>query len=377
LRAFVGQSLRRLEDWRFLTGRGRYTDDINLPGQAFMRVVRSPHAHARVRDIDTAAARASPGVLGMFTAADLRSLGPIPCNVQVATVEPMRVPVRPALASERVRYVGEPVAFVVAATREAARNAAEAVEIVYEPLDAVAEARDALAPDAVQLWDDVPGNLAYRFEKGDRAAVQEAFARAADVIALTLVNNRVIVAPLEHRAAIGAFDAGRFTLTLSGQGVHGIRNPLADTVFRVAREQVRVVCPDVGGGFGVKNGLYAEYVMALWAARQLARPVKWVSDHGEDFVSTAHGRDNLTEARLALDAEGGFLALEVETVANLGAAMATGGPGSSTNAPANAMGGGYAIPAIFMGVRGAFTNTVPLDAYRGAGKPEVNYMMSG
>ena len=367
----VGRPLRRLEDARFLTGRGRFTDDVNRPGQAYLHILRSPHAHARLLHVDLAAARAAPGVFGAFAAEDLRDLGPIPCTVPVATVGPMQVPHRPALAEGRVRFVGEPVAFVVAATRHTARDAAELVAAEYDSLPAVTDAHDALAPGAPLLWDT--GNLAYRFEKG--TATDAAFAAAAHVVALELVNNRIIVAPIEHRAAIAEYADEAFTLLLSGQGVHGIRNPLADTVFRVPRERMRVLCPDVGGGFGVKNGLYPEYIMALWAARHLGRPVKWTSEHGEDFVSTAHGRDNRTEARLALDAAGRFLALHVETVANLGAAMATGGPGSSTNAPGNALGGGYAIPAVFLGVRGAFTNTVPVDAYRGAGKPEVNYLM--
>jgi carbon-monoxide dehydrogenase large subunit len=375
----TGTSVRRLEDARFLTGSGRYTDDINRAGQAFAVVIRSPHAHANIVRVDTAAALASSGVLGVFTAADLSvdGVGPIPCATKVATIGPMLVPLRYALAAERVRHVGEPVAFVVAETRVAARDAAERVSVTYDPLPCVVDAGEALAPGAVQLWDEVPGNLSYTFEKGDRAAVQAAFATADHVVELTVVNNRVIVAPIEHRAAIAEYDAatGCFDLLLSGQGVHGIRQQLADTVFRVPRENIRVSCPDVGGGFGVKNGLYPEWIMLLWAARRLRRPIKWVSDHGEDFISTAQGRDNLTHGRLALDATGRILALDVSTIANLGAAMSTGGPGSSTNAPGNAMGGGYAIPAVFMAVRGAFTNTVPIDAYRGAGKPEANYLI--
>jgi len=371
---FSGQSLRRLEDERFLTGRGRYTDDVNRPSQAYAHVVRSPYAHAVIDGIDVAEAAASPGVLGVFTAADLDGLGPIPCATKVATVGPLHVPARYALAIDRVRYVGEPAAFVIATSRLAARDAAERVVVEYNPLSCVTEAKDALAPGAAQLWDGVPGNLAFRFERGDRAAVQAAVEAAAHVVDLELVNNRIIVAPLEHRAAIGEYD-GRFHLLVSGSGVHGIRDPIADTVFQVPRDMIQVVSPDVGGGFGVKNALYPEYIMLLWAARRLGRPVKWTSDHTEDFVSTAHGRDNLTRGRLALDAEGRFLALDVLNIANLGAMMSTGGPGSSTNAPANAMGGGYTIPAVFMDVRGAFTNTVPIDAYRGAGKPEANYLI--
>ncbi len=374
-----GQSIRRLEDQRFLTGNGRFTDDINRPGQLHLQIVRSPHAHARILGIDSRAALAIPGVLGVFGAADLRAdgIGPLPCTAKVATIGPMRIPERGALAADRARHVGEPVAFVVAETRAAARDGAELVDIAYDPLPCVVDARTAQDPGAAQIWDGIANNLSYRFEKGDRAAVAAALATAAHVVGLELVNNRIIVAPIEHRAAIGEYDrdSETFHLLLSGQGVHGIRDPLADTVFRVPRDRIQLSCPDVGGGFGVKNGLYPEYVLILWAARRFGRPVKWASGHGEDFVSTAHGRDNVTRGRLALDRDGKFLALDVATIANLGAAMSTGGPGSSTNAPGNAMGGGYAIPAVFMDVHGVFTNTVPVDAYRGAGKPEANYLI--
>jgi carbon-monoxide dehydrogenase large subunit len=373
----IGQPVRRLEDARFLTGRGRYTDDFSAPGQVFAHVVRSPHAHAGITRIDAAAARAMPGVCGIFTAADLAAdgIGPIPCATQVPTL--VRTPARFALARDRARHVGEPVALVVAESRAAARDAAEAVEVDYTPLPCVVDAEQALAGDAPQLWDDVPGNLCFRFEKGDRAAVQAAFAGATHRVSLRLINNRVIVAPLEPRAAIATFDrqAQAFDLLLTGQGVHGIRDALADAIFHVPRAAMRVRAPDVGGGFGAKNCVYPEWILTLWAARRLARPVRWASDHGEDFVSTAQGRDNISHARLALDAVGHILALDVVTVANLGAGLSTGGPVSSTTAPGNAMGGGYAIPAVFMEVRGAFTNTVPIDAYRGAGKPEANYII--
>ena len=374
-----GQSIRRLEDPRFLTGKGNFTDDINRAGQLYVQVIRSPHAHARIDGIDAVAALAVPGVLGVFDAQDLRAdgVGPLPCTTKVATVEPMRIPDRFALAADRARHVGEPVAFVVAQSRLAAIDAAERVDIRYDPLPCVVDLRHAMAPGAALVWDDVANNVSYRFQKGDPEAVRAAFAAAAHVVELELVNNRLIIAPLEHRAAIGEYNSATqtFHLLLSGQGVHGIRQPLAETVFRVPPERIQVSCPDVGGGFGVKNGLYPEYVLVLWAARRFGRPVKWVSGHGEDFVSTAHGRDNLSRARLALDDRGRFLALDVATLANLGAVMSTGGPGSSTNAPGNAMGGGYDIPAVFMDVHGVFTNTVPIDAYRGAGKPEANYLI--
>jgi carbon-monoxide dehydrogenase large subunit len=371
-----GQSLRRLEDARFLTGRGQFIEDIDMPGQTWMHVVRSPHAHAAILRVDAEAARATAGVLGVFTATDLADLGPLPCNVPVASLQPMIVPARRALVTDRARHVGDPVAFVVAETRDAARNAAEAVVVDYDVLPAVVDAQAALGAGAPQLWDQAPGNLSYRFQKGDAGAVQAAIAGAAHVVELELINNRLVICAMEPRGAIGAYDeAGGFHLQFSGAGVHALKSQLAETVFRVPAERMRVSCPDVGGGFGVKNALYPEWVMLLWAARHLGRPVKWLSERVEDFVTTAQGRANATRARLALDAEGTFLALDVATVADLGAYLSTGGPGSSTNAPANAMGSGYVIPAIFMDVRGAFTNTVPIDAYRGAGKPEVNYMI--
>ncbi len=366
--------MRRLEDARFLTGAGRYVADIPVPDALHLHLVRSPHGHARVLGIDATAARAAPGVAGVFTAADLAGLGPIPCSTAVPTVSPMLVPDRFALASDRVRYVGEPVAFALADTPYHAQDAAEAVMVDYDPLPCVVDAAAALEPGAPLLWEGVPNNQSFLFRKGDPAAVAAGLAAAAHVARVELVNNRIIVAALEHRGCIARFDDGVFDLLLSGQGVHGIRRDLA-RVLGAPPDQVQVACPDVGGGFGVKNPLFPEYVVALWAARAMGRPVRWLSGHGEDFVSTAHGRDNITHARLALDADGRFLALEVETVANLGAAMSTGGPGSSTNAPGNAMGSGYDIPAVCMSVRGAFTNTVPIDAYRGAGKPEANYLL--
>jgi carbon-monoxide dehydrogenase large subunit len=363
---FIGQSSRRVEDERFLTGRGTFVEDVNLPGQMFAYVVRSPHAHAVIERIDTGGAT-------VFTYADIADLGFLPCATAVATVGPMFVPPRPALANGKVRHVGDPVAFVVAETAAEARDAAERVVVEYRPLPSVVDAAAALAPDAPLVWDE--GNLSFRFMKGDPEAVREAMASAAHIVELNLINNRLIIAPTETRAAIGRYEHDTFHLFVTAASVHAIRDQLANSVFRVPAERVLVSAPDVGGGFGIKNALYPEWVMLLWAARQLGRPVKWVEDRAEDFVSTAQGRDNITTARLGLDAEGRFLALDVSTVANLGAYMSGGGPGSSTNAPANAMGSGYVIPSIAMDVRAAFTNTVPIDAYRGAGKPEANYLL--
>jgi aerobic carbon-monoxide dehydrogenase large subunit len=375
----VGRSLRRLEDPRFLTGHGRYVDDIGVPGQLYAVVLRSPHGHAAIDGIDTAAARAMPGVRGVFTAADLEAdgIGPLPCIAQVATLAPIIVPPRRALAQGRVRHVGDPVAFIVADTIDEARDAAERVAVAYRQLPAVVDGVAALGPEAPLLWDEAPGNLSYRFERGDKRAVEAALAGAAHTVEIELVNNRLVVVPIEPRAAIGDYDgaADRLQLLLTGQGVHSLRQQLATAVFHLPPDRILVRAPDVGGGFGVKNFLYPEWVLVLWAARRLGRPVKWVAERGEEFVSSAQGRDNRTRARLALDGDGRFLALDVDTVANLGAYLSTNGPGSSTNSPASAMGGVYAIPSVFMAVRGVFTNTVPIDAYRGAGKPEANYLI--
>jgi carbon-monoxide dehydrogenase large subunit len=373
------RSVRRLEDIRFLTGRGRYVEDFAVPGEAHAYVLRSPHAHAVIERIDAAAARAAPGVLGVFTEPDLRAdgVGPLPCVAQVSTVDPMIVPPRFALARGRVRHVGDPVALVVAESRGLARDAAERIAIEYRPLEAIVDAPAALQPGAPPIWDEACGNLSYRFQRGDQTATQAAFAAAAHIVDIELVNNRVVPAPIEPRAAIGNYDAPAdcLHLLLTGQGVHGIRNQLAHSVFHLPTERIQVTAPDVGGGFGMKNFVYPEWVLVLWAARRLGRPVKWVAERAEEFVSSTQGRDNHTTARLALDQSGRFMALEVSTVANLGAYLSSNGPGSSTNSPATAMGGVYAIPAIFMDVRGAFTNTVPIDAYRGAGKPEANYII--
>jgi aerobic carbon-monoxide dehydrogenase large subunit len=375
----IESSLRRLEDKRFLTGQGRYVDDVAVLGQLHGVVLRSPHGHALIEGIEAAAARTMPGVRGLFTAADLDAdkIGTLPCIAEVATVAPMIVPPRRALARDRVRHVGDPVVFVVADTVQQARDAAERVAVNYRPLPAVIEAREALSLEAPLLWDEAPGNLSYRFERGDKPAVAAAFAKAAHIVEIELVNNRLLAAPIEPRAAIGTYDAAsdRFDLLLTGQGVHSLRRQLAEAVFHMPPDRIAVRAPDVGGGFGVKNFLYPEWVLVLWAARRLGRPVRWIAERGEEFISSAQGRDNHTRARLALDRGGRFLALDVDTVANLGAYLSTNGPGSSTNSPASAMGGVYDIPAVFMAVRGVFTNTLPIDAYRGAGKPEANYLI--
>ncbi len=375
----IGRSRLRLEDARFLIGKGRDVDDVDEEAQLYGHVLRSPFGHARIGGIDVSAASAMPGVMGVFTAAELRAqgIGHLPCMAKVATLEPLIVPPRPALAEGRVRHVGDPVAFVVATSRASARDAAEGILVTYEDLPAVVDGAAALEPGAPQLWEEAPGNLAFRFQKGDRAAVEAALRGAAATVEVELVNNRVVAAPMEPRAAIGSYDANAdaFHLLLTGQAVHGIRDQLAEHVFHMSADRIHLVAPDVGGGFGAKNFLYPEWVLVLFAARLLRRPVKWVSDRTEDFLSSSQGRDNRMRARLGLDREGRFLALDVTTIANMGAYLSTLGPGPSTNSTSTAMGGVYAIPEIFMDVKGVFTNTVPIDAYRGAGKPEANYLI--
>lgn len=341
-------------------------------------MVRSPHAHAAIGQIGTAVASGLPGVAGVFTSADLLADGirPIPCAMSFPPEVGLVVPPRHALAAGRVRHVGEPVALVVANSPSAARDAAEQVMVDYEDLPAITNPAVALTAGAAQVWPEAPSNLAYHFRRGDPAAVAAAFAAAADTVSIEVVNNRVVAASLETRTAIASHDAatGRLHLLLSGQDVHGIRRDLA-TCFGLPHAAIHVVCPDVGGGFGMKNVVHPEYVALLWAARRLGRTIRWVADRSEDFLGGVHGRDNLTAARLALDAEGRFLALDVATIGNLGAYVSALGPSAQTTAPASAMGGVYAIPAIAMDVRGVFTNTVPVDAYRGAGKPEANYVI--
>jgi len=372
------RSLRRVEDDRFLRGAGHYIDDVPAAGQLHALVLRSPHAHAAILGIHTADAAGMPGVHGVFTATDLLADGirPLPCAAILPPESGLVVPPRHALASGRVRYVGEPVALIVAENLPAARDALEAVAVDYADLPVVTALADALAAGVPQLWPEAPGNLAFRYDRGDPTAVRAAFATAAHTVTLDLVNNRVVAAPLETRGALATHDpaTGRLRLLLSGQDVHGLRRDLAHC-FALPPELIEVACPDVGGGFGMKNVLHPEHVALLWAARRLGRPVRWVADRTEDFLAAVHGRDNLTRARLALDAAGRFLALHVVTTGNLGAYVSALGPGAHTTSPASAMGGVYDVPAVLMSVRGAFTNTVPVDAYRGAGKPEANYII--
>ena len=376
----LGRSLNRLEDERFLRGRGRYVADLAASGALHGVVARSPHAHARIVALDVEKARAMPGVAAVFTGADLAAdnIGPLPCAVtQIPMVTPLVVPPCHALAREIVRYVGEPVAFVVADSEQAARAAAEAVVVDYAPLTPVVSLADAVLPGSPSVWPAAANNIAFEFRRGESAPVETASRDAAHVVECELVNNRVVAASLETRGALGEFDAksGRLHLTASAAGAHAIRDLLAGSVFHIPRENLRVSIPDVGGGFGMKNVLYPELVLVLWAARRLHRPVKWIEDRSESFLASVHGRDSRVRARLALDRDGRFLALDADVLADMGAYISTVAPVVSTMAMGSAMGGVYDIPLVAFRTRGVFTNTTPVDAYRGAGKPEANYLI--
>lgn len=377
----LSQSMRRVEDPRLLRGSGLYADDLALPGQTYGVVVRSPHANARIRGIDASAAKAVPGVLAVFTGADLATagLGPVPCAIPLKNRDgtPRADTPRPALAVDRVRHVGDPVAFVVAETLKAAKDGAEAVLIDYEPLPAVTDLAAAHQPGAPLVWEGVAGNLCFDWEIGDRAETERLFAEAAHVTRLTVINNRVVVASMEGRVAIGEYDAKteRFTLHANTQGAWLVKRLLAEEVFRLPQDRFRVITNDVGGGFGMKLFVYPEHVMVLFAARALGRPVKWTSDRTEAFLSDTHGRDNITTGELALDAEGRFLALRTRTLANMGAYLSTFGPFIPTGAGTKVLASVYGFRAIYANVLGILTNTTPVDAYRGAGRPEANYVI--
>jgi carbon-monoxide dehydrogenase large subunit len=373
----VGQPVPRQEDPRLLRGEGRYTDDIALPGQAWAVMVRSPYAHGIIQGVATEAARAMPGVLAVLTAADLAEYGTLQCHMPLKSRDgtPLRSVPRPSLAADRVRFVGDPVACVVAETREQARDAAEAVELDVETLPAVTEAGAAAQPGAPQLYETIPGNLAVDFHYGDAAKVAAAFADAAHVTKLSIRNNRVVVCAMEPRSAIGEFVDGRYVLHVGCQGVFGLRNQLARDLLKVPAEKVRVLTGNVGGSFGMKASAYPEYVPLLHAAKLLGRPVKWTDERSGSFVSDQQGRDHEVEAELALDAEGRFLAVRLTSHANMGAYLATVGPHMATGNYVKNIQSNYATPLIEIATKSVFTNTTPVSAYRGAGRPEANYYM--
>jgi len=377
----MGASVKRREDRRFLLGKGRYTDDINLPGQTWAVFVRSPYAHASIRSIDASAALASPGVLAVLTGDHVATdgLGGIPCGWQVKNKDDsvMVEPPHPALAQGKVRHVGDPVAMVIAATRAQARDAAQLVEIDYDPLPAVAHLRDAVVDGAPQVWDEAAGNLCFDWHLGDAAATDAQFSGAAHVVSIDLVNNRIIPNAIEPRAANGHYDTAedRYTLYTTSQNPHLTRLLLGAFTLKVPEHRLRVVAPDVGGGFGSKIFHYAEELLVLWASKRVGRPVKWTSDRSEAFLSDAHGRDHISHAELALDADGKFRGLRVRTLANMGAYLSTFAPAIPTYLYATLLSGPYVIPAIYAEVKAVFTNTVAVDAVRGAGRPEATYLL--
>ena len=378
----IGQPIRRHEDLRLITGRGRYTDDVTLPNMAHAFVLRAPVAHAAIKRIDTAAARRLPGVVFVATGEDVRAdgLGDIPCATPLTNRDgtPRHDTPRPMLALGKVRHVGQPVALVVAETLAAARDAAEAIEVEYEQLPAVTDAKDALAPGAPQLFDHIPGNLVFDWDNdmGDAKATEAAFAKAARVVTLDLVNNRVVANSMEPRNAIADYDpaSGRSTLYTATQGPHFVRDPLAEAILKIGKDKLRVITPNVGGGFGMKAFAYPEQALVVWASRKLARPVKWQEDRSEAFVSDNQGRDHTTRAEMALDRRGRFLGLRVSILANLGAYLSPFGSFVPTRS-SDLVSGLYAIGAIHVNVKGVCTNTVPVCAYRGAGRPEAAYLL--
>jgi carbon-monoxide dehydrogenase large subunit len=376
----VGQPVRRVEDQRFITGGGRYTDDIDLEGQVYLAVVRSPEAHARIKSIDVDAAKAAPGVLAVITGAEYAKTGgnALPCGIPMENRDGSKGKnkLRPVLCTDRVRHVGDNVAFVVAETPGQAKDAAELVAVDYESLPAVADTESAAQPGQPLVHDDVPDNVSFDWEYGDRAAVEAALAKAAHVTRLRVVNNRLVANAIEPRAAIAHFDAAAGTITLHTctQGGWLLTDILAGAL-KIDSAKVRILTPDVGGGFGMKAFFYPEYAMAAWASRLLGRPVKWTGERSETFLADVMGRDHVTEAKLALDADHRIIGMEVETTANLGAYSSLFGPFIPTGAALKVLPGVYDVKHLVYQVKGTFTNTTPVDAYRGAGRPESIYLV--
>ncbi len=375
----IGQSVRRKEDLRFITGAGQYTDDINMARQTAGVFLRSPHAHARIRGIDLAKAKAAPGVVAIFTGADLTGVNGLPCGWLITGTDgkPMNEPPHPVLAQGKVRYVGDQVALVIAETQNQARDAAELIDVDYEVLPAVVNCVDALKAGAPQIHEQAPGNKCYTWALGDKAAVDVAFAKAAHVSKLDIINNRLVPNAIEPRCALASYDrsADAYTLYVSNQNPHVERLLMTAFVLGLPETKVRVIAPDVGGGFGSKIYLYGEETAMVWASKRVNRPIKWAADRSEAFVSDAHGRDHVTHAELAMDTDGKFLAMRVVTNANMGAYLSTFASCIPTILYATLLAGQYTTPAIYVEVTASFTNTAPVDAYRGAGRPEATFVV--
>jgi carbon-monoxide dehydrogenase large subunit len=376
----IGTPVRRREDYRFLTGQGTYTDDINRPRQLYAYIVRSPHASARIDGIDTTAAAKAAGVVTIYTGKDMEAdgIGGLPCGWLIHSKDgsPMQEPPHPVLASGRVRHVGDPVVVIIADSLGQARDAAELVTVDYAVEPSVAGMNEALKPGAPLVHDSVPGNVCYDWHLGDPAAIDAALKGAARVVKLDLVNNRLVPNAMEPRAAIGDFDraTGEHTLYTTSQNPHVIRL-LMSGVVHVPEAKLRVVAPDVGGGFGSKIYHYAEEAIVTWAAGKLRRPVKWTAERVESFMSDAHGRDHVTHVELGLDANNKFVALKVSTLANMGGYLSTFATAIPTYLYATLLAGTYTTPVIYAEVKAVFTHTVPVDAYRGAGRPEATFLL--
>jgi aerobic carbon-monoxide dehydrogenase large subunit len=377
----VGQSVKRKEDFRFITGHGQYTDDFSKPGQSYAVFVRSPHAHARLTSIDAKAALTVPGVLAVLTGADLKADGVqgLICGWMIHSKDgtPMKAGGHPALATERVRHVGDQVAVVIGETLGAAKQGAEGVAVEYEALPSVVRTEHAQAASAPQIHAEAPRNTIYEWSLGDESATKVAFDKAAHVVSLDITNNRLVPNAMEPRAAIGEYDAGtgNFTLTTTSQNPHVARLVLSAFVQIAPEHKLRVIAPDVGGGFGSKIFIYPEETVCIWAAKRVGRPVKWTGERSESFLVDAHGRDHVTKAALALDKDGRFLGLRVKTIANLGAYMSTFSSSVPTYLYATLLSGQYDIAAIYAEVDAVYSNTAPVDAYRGAGRPEATYVV--
>ena len=375
----VGQSVLRVEDQKFITGNGRYTDDINLDGQAYGVAVRSPEAHARIISINIDAAKAAPGVLAVIIAGDIEAHGSneLPCAIPMENRDGSKGinPLRPVLCKDRVRHVGDHVAFVVAETAIQAKDAAELVDVGYESLPAIADTATAADAGKPLVHDDVANNLAFDWEFGDHAGTEGALSSAAHVVELSIVNNRLISNPMEPRAAVADHSSDELTMHVCTQGGWLFLDPLA-AVTGMDRAKIRVLTPDVGGGFGTKAFFYPEYALAAVASRSLGRPVKWTAERSTDvFVSDVMGRDHITSAKLGLDADHNIVGMEVETTANLGAYCNMFAPFIPTGAALKVLPGVYDIKNMVYRVKGVLTNTTPVDAYRGAGRPESIYLM--
>jgi carbon-monoxide dehydrogenase large subunit len=377
----IGAAVRRKEDQRFITGKGHYTDDINRPGQTYAYFVRSPHAHATIKKLDAAAAKAMPGVVAVLNGAELAAdkIGNLICGWMIHSKDgtPMKMSAHAAIANGKACHVGDPVAVVIAETLAQAKDAAEKITVDYETLPAVSDPGKAQAAGAPQIHEIAPNNTIYQWHLGDPKAIDAAFKAAKHVTRLDIVNNRLVPNAIEPRAALAEYDAGSDSLTLwnTSQNPHVARLVIAAFVGMAPEHKLRVIAPDVGGGFGSKIFIYPEEVVALWASRRVGRPVKWVAERAESFLSDAHGRDHVTHAEMAFDADGKILGLRAKTVANLGAYMSTFSSSVPTYLYATLLSGQYDIPQIYCEVDAVYTNTVPVDAYRGAGRPEATFVV--